>query len=50
MRMLFARSLARFKNPMLHLVRQFRDAFEPMQEVMLASRLLQIVGVRRPES
>lgn len=50
LRMLFAGSLARFKNPESHTERKFRDTYEPMQELMLASRLLQIVGERRPKS
>ena len=43
LKMLFAGSLARFRNPEGHIFREFSDAFEPMQELMLASRLLRIV-------
>lgn len=47
LRMLFSGSLGRFKNPESHTYRGFSDAFEPMQELMLASRLLRIVDERR---
>lgn len=46
LRMLFAGSLSRFKNPESHAKREFANVFEPMQEVMLASRLLSIVDER----
>jgi uncharacterized protein (TIGR02391 family) len=46
LRMLFAGSFGRFRNPEGHTFREFSDPLEAMQELMLASRLLKIVEVR----
>src|SRR3984957_197495 len=50
LRMLFEGSLGRFRNPEGHTDRVFADAMEPMQEVMLASRLLRLLEGRPVKS
>ena len=46
LRLLFEGALGRFRNPEGHTDRVFADAMEPMQEVMLASRLLRLLEGR----
>jgi hypothetical protein len=45
-RMLFEGALGRFRNPEGHTNRVFADSMEPMQELMLASRLLTLLEGR----
>lgn len=46
LRLLFEGSLGRFRNPEGHADRTFVDPMEPMQELMLASRLLRLLDGR----
>lgn len=46
LRLLFEGALGRFRNPEGHTDRVFADAMEPMQELMLASRLLRLLEGR----
>jgi uncharacterized protein (TIGR02391 family) len=50
LRMLFEGALGRFRNPEGHTDRVFADAMEPMQELMLASRLLRLLDGRPVKS
>lgn len=46
LRLLFEGALGRFRNPEGHADRTFSDPMEPMQELMLASRLLRLLEGR----
>jgi uncharacterized protein (TIGR02391 family) len=46
LRLLFEGSFGRFRNPEGHTDRTFADPMEPMQELMLASRLLRLIEGR----
>jgi uncharacterized protein (TIGR02391 family) len=46
LRLLFEGSFGRFRNPEGHIDRAFADPIEPMQELMLASRLLRLLEGR----
>jgi uncharacterized protein (TIGR02391 family) len=46
LRLLFEGALGRFRNPEGHTDRTFSDPMEPMQELMLASRLLRLLEGR----